>query len=477
MASASDPFWHSPAAEDLARPCLLTEDRVLTYGEVFTAADALWQAAAGDSGPSGGVAVILCDKTVETILAYLGALRAGVVPLMLDAASRPEALERAFLAYQPDYIFSPAEGFSRAGFSLAASLGPAQLWRVQAQDQAQDATPPHPDLALLLPTSGSTGDPKCVRVSHSSLQSCTAAICDYLAMDCARRTVSLLPLHYSYGLSVLHITLAARASMVVTARSVLDRALWTMVEELGITDLSGVPFMFEALRRMKFSEAVLTQLTCVTQAGGRLDPKITRHFRSLFGAAGVKYFTMYGQTEASPRIAYLPPEYAEAKEGSVGIPLACGRAEIAETGATEGEGELVYSGPNVALGYALSRADLALGDTFQGRLYTGDQVRIDADGFIFIIGRRKRFIKLQGMSVNLDHVESLLKAQEIDCLVIGRENRMTVCYTGPQAAHLAEVLDRNFAFHPSTLKLQPVEAMPLNASGKPDYARLSDAYL
>ena len=473
MASASEPFWHSPAAEDLARPCLLTEDRVLTYGEVFAAADALWQAAAGDSGPSGGVAVILCDKTVETILAYLGALRAGVVPLLLDAASRPEALERAFLAYQPDYIFSPVEGFTRAGFTLAASLGPAQLWRAQARE----ATQPHPDLALLLPTSGSTGDPKCVRVSHASLQACTAAICDYLEMAPDRRSVSLLPLHYSYGLSVLHITLAARASMVVTPRSVLDRALWTMVEDLGITDLSGVPFMFEALRRMKFSEAVLAQLTCVTQAGGRLDPKITRHFQTLFGAAGVKYFTMYGQTEASPRIAYLPPEYAETKEGSVGIPLACGRAEIAETGAAEGEGELVYSGPNVALGYASQRADLALGDTFQGRLYTGDQVRIDADGFIFIIGRRKRFIKLQGMSVNLDHVESLLKAQEIDCLVIGRENRMTVCYTGAQEGHLTEVLKRNFAFHPSTLRLQPVEAMPLNASGKPDYARLSDAYL
>lgn len=467
MALPSEAFWQDPAPEETRRPCLVTEDRILSYGEVFAQADALWQ------GLPRGVVAILCDKTVETIIAYLGALRAGVVPLLLDASSRSEALERALSAYQPDYIFSPDGTVSRTGFHAQARLGPAVLLCADRPGTVQA----HTDLALLLPTSGSTGDPKCVRVSFAALDACTRAICDYLAMDTDRRTVSLLPLHYSYGMSVLNITLAARASMVVTTRSVLDRALWSAVETLGITDIAGVPFMFEALRRMRFSEATLAQLRCVTQAGGRLDPKITRHFRTLFGEAGIRYFTMYGQTEAAPRISYLPPERAEEKEGSVGVPIACGAARIAETGATEGEGELLYTGKNVAMGYASCREDIAAGDSFQGKLYTGDQVRIDADGFIFIVGRRKRFIKLQGTSVNLDHVESVLRSHEVDCLVIGRENRMMICYTGDREALLTDVISRNFAFHPLSLKLQHIEALPFMASGKPDYASLSEAYL
>ncbi|MBY6081859.1 AMP-binding protein [Ruegeria arenilitoris] len=458
--------WFWEGAETLTAPALLTPAGALSYADLTTQADALF------AGLPRGLVAILCDKTATTIIAYLGALRAGQVPLLLDADLQPTPLARTISAYAPEFVVAPS-AVSLDGYSPLKTIGGASV--LCAETASGPA--PHSDLALLLPTSGSTGDPKCVRLSHRAIDSCTRAICDYLAMAPERRTVSLLPFHYSYGLSVLNITLASRASMVITDASVLSRDLWALVEAEGITDFSGVPFMFETLRRMRFSQDVLETLRCVTQAGGRLDPKLTRHFRTLFSQARIPYFTMYGQTEAAPRISYLSPEMAEEKEGSVGIPISCGTAEIAETGAATGEGELLYRGPNVCMGYARSRADVALGDMLEGALLTGDHVSIDADGYITIVGRRARFIKVHGISVNLDHVETVLKAAGHSALVVGKENRVLVLHTPADTDRLAATMVENFTFHPSVVRYTEVVELPLTASGKPDYAGASAAHL
>jgi acyl-CoA synthetase (AMP-forming)/AMP-acid ligase II len=335
----------------------------------------------------------------------------------------------------------------------------------------------HQDLALLIPTSGSTGDPKCVRLTANNIDACTRSIVEYLGMTGERITVSLLPFHYSYGLSVLHNTIFARACMVLTDKSILDRSIWQMIEEERVTDLAGVPFTFETLRRIRLSEACLGNLVCVTQAGGRLAPELTRHFWQYFADHGVRYFTMYGQTEAAPRISYVPPGQAMEKLGSVGIPVPGGRALIAETGEPIGEGELLYVGPNVSMGYASSAQDLEKGDEFQGKLYTGDYAKIDKDGFITIVGRKKRFIKLHGISVNLDHAESVLKSGGLDCIVIGAENRLIVCIGEPDAERAQTALKDNFNFHPSVARVVVSETLPLTSAGKPDYVTLSERFL
>ncbi|MEJ2682669.1 MAG: AMP-binding protein [Gammaproteobacteria bacterium] len=333
------------------------------------------------------------------------------------------------------------------------------------------------ELSLLLPTSGSTGDPKCVRLSEQNLSSCVKAVCEYLKMNADRRSVSLLPLHYSFGLSILHNALNSRSRFVLTDLSVLDREFWTLMAQEKVTDFSGVPFIYEILRRMPIPIEVMNHLRCVTQAGGRLQPKITQYFVQLFAAAGVDYFTMYGQTEASPRIAYLAPEFALRKLGSVGVPITCGQALIAETLEPQGEGELFYKGSNVCLGYAHSFENLSCGDEFRGALKTGDQVRIDEDGFITIVGRRKRFVKVKGVSVNLDHLESMLKSKNIHCSVVGKEDKVVICYKETTEHALQSIMKANFNFHPSTVKYIELQLIPLNSSGKTDYQRLSEAYL
>lgn len=455
-------FWRDRDEADDARIFLTTQDRTLSFAQVFDAGDALFK------GCARGVVVILCDRSPETVIAYTGALRAGLAPFLVDGAAAPAAIARTIEAYRPAYLFSPT-GAAPEGFAPQAKIGATGVLFTAMQAVETDL---HPDLALLIPTSGSTGDPKSVRITGPNLQSCTDAICDYLAMTEDRVAVSLLPLHYSYGLSVLHNVMNVRGRIALTNLSVLDRSFFGFCEAQGVTDIAGVPFIFDILRRARLPEGLARALVCVTQAGGRLDPKVTKHFLERFAGTGTRYFTMYGQTEAAPRIAYVPPEAGLDKLGSVGVPISCGRAHIDG----EGEGELIYAGANVALGYAQSRADLARGDEFQGVLRTGDLATIDADGFITITGRLKRFVKLHGISVNLDHLESVLKSAGIDCMVVGRENRVTVCYRGCDFAEVSAAMARNFSFHPSTLALREVDPLPRTAAGKPDYVAALNAY-
>ena len=186
---------------------------------------------------------------------------------------------------------------------------------------------------------------------------------------------------------------------------------------------------------------------------------------------------MYGQTEASPRISFVPPQDALSKVGSVGVPISCGEAFIAETKQKTGSGELLYKGDNVCLGYAYSKEDLCLGDEFNGVLYTGDQVEIDGDNFIRIIGRRKRFIKVQGLSVNLDYVESVIRQKEPNCAVIGKENKIIVVHTSQNTAVLEKCISEHFQFHRSSVKLIHDLNIPVNSSGKIQYVALTEKYL
>lgn len=469
MALNFKPFWLDSDTDRDAQIFLVGETRGIvaqSYAEVFANGDALM------GGLPRGVAAIMCEKSIATVTAYFGALRSGLVPLMLDANAKPAALQSIFTAYRPDYVFD-AQGYEHENYEPVARLAGATL----SVTKTLYGPAPHPDLAVLLATSGSTGDPKFVRLSYASVDACTQSICNYLDLTSERRCISLLPLHYSYGLSVLNTVAARRASFVMSDLSVLDKTFWPMMAEQGVTDISGVPFIFEILRRTRIPCEVLERLVCVTQAGGRLDPKLTRYFHEIFAAANVRYFTMYGQTEASPRISYLPPEHATDKEGSVGIPISCGEAFIAETGATSGEGELLFRGRNVALGYAYSREDVALGDEFRGSLLTGDNVRIDDDGFIYITGRRKRFVKLQGISVNLDHIESVLKGAGLNCVVVGRENLIITCYADCEGPEVSAVVGENFSFHPSNLRLQKLDAIPMNSNDKPDYTSIGLQFL
>jgi len=221
------------------------------------------------------------------------------------------------------------------------------------------------------------------------------------------------------------------------------------------------------LRRLRFDPARYPTLRTLTQAGGRLRPELVEDFAGRMAAVGGKLFVMYGQTEATARMTVLPPERMADKPGSAGRAIPGGSLAIAD-------GEVVYSGPNVMMGYAESAADLARGDDLGGVLRTGDLGRLDDEGFLFITGRLKRIGKVFGVRVNLDDVERELAAHGAVAAVAG-DDKLHVFVEGADAnaarsvrGELATFLDTHF----TGLDVRGIDALPLLPTGKIDYRSL-----
>jgi hypothetical protein len=267
----------------------------------------------------------------------------------------------------------------------------------------REARPIHPDLALLLPTSGSTGDPKMVRLSAGNLQANAEAIASTLHLSGDDRAMTSLPPNYSYGLSVINSHLLVGAALVITEASVTDPGFWRAARAGGATVLPAVPYTFELLERVGFSAGThLPTLRLMTCAGGPLPRERVMHWAGTGAVEGWGLAVMYGQTEATARMTVLPPELALCHPDSVGRPLPAGAIEVVTPDA-HGVGDIVYTGPNVMMGYATNGADLARGPEIS-RLHTGDRGYL-RDGLLHITGRQARFAKVRGLRIDLDNVE------------------------------------------------------------------------
>ncbi|MEV0617359.1 AMP-binding protein [Nonomuraea sp. NPDC050404] len=321
----------------------------------------------------------------------------------------------------------------------------------------------HPDLALLLATSGSTGNPKLVRLSRRAVLANARSIATALSIGPGETTITSLPLHYSYGLSVLNSHLVAGGTVVLTDAGLLQRSFWADLYAYDCTSLAAVPYQYTMLRRMRFDRSDYPALTTLTQAGGRMAPELVDEF----AAKMERFYVMYGQTEATARIAVLPPDRLAGKPGSVGVAVPGGRLEI-------DDGEVVYHGPNVMMGYADTAEDLARGDDLGGVLRTGDLGRLDPEGFLHITGRLKRIAKVFGTRVNLDDIERLLH----DCgpvAVTAGDDRVIIWTEtlDPSAmVRLGRRVATELRLHWSGFDVRHLDHLPILATGKVDYRTL-----
>jgi acyl-CoA synthetase (AMP-forming)/AMP-acid ligase II len=244
-----------------------------------------------------------------------------------------------------------------------------------------------------------------VRLSYAAIDANAKQIAEYLELTARDRPITTLPIHYSYGLSVVTSHLNVGATIILTGQSVIDAAFWQLVRKEEVTSLAGVPYTYELLDRVGFRDMSLPSLRTLTQAGGRLPPETVRRYTEWAKARDARFFVMYGQTEATARMSYMPPARILDAPDCIGIPIPRGSFRlIDETGTTISSpgtvGELVYSGPNVMLGYALSPDDLSKGRELE-ELRTGDLASRDAQGLYRIVGRKSRFAKLYGLRINL----------------------------------------------------------------------------
>ncbi|WP_433793161.1 AMP-binding protein [Actinoplanes sp. CA-252034] len=318
----------------------------------------------------------------------------------------------------------------------------------------------HPDLALLLTTSGSTGDPKLVRLSRAAVLANAGQVADSLGVTGDDVAITTLPLFYSYGLSVLHSHLLRGATVVLERTGIMRKDFWAAVDEHGVTSLAFVPSQYEMLRRLRFDPARYPSVRTLTQAGGRLRTDLVTDFAARMDAVGGRMFVMYGQTEAGPRMACLPPDRLADKLGSVGRAMPGGAFTIED-------GEVVYRGPNVMMGYAETAADLARGDDLAGVLHTGDLGRLDDDGFLSITGRRKRMAKVFGVRINLDDVE-----RHFPVAAVAGDDRLHVFTTDVDVRALRSKIAEWLGTHFTGVDVRTIPSLPLLPNGKTDYRAL-----
>lgn len=420
----------------------------------------------------------LCTNTVASVAGYLAFTEKGHVPLLLDAKISRDLLNQLIDAYHPAWIWTPLDMADKLPEGKA--VFEAEGYRLVSVDTGAPYVMGD-DLCLLISTSGSTGSPKLVRQSYENIRSNTRAIIEYLAITASERAVTSLPMNYVYGLSVVNTHIYAGATLVLTSLNPYSKKFWELVDQEGVTSFAGVPFTYETIDKLNIlAKRELATLKTMTQAGGKLSPDLHKKLASWAQQNGKRFVVMYGASEATARMGYLPPERSLEKQGSMGIPIPGGRFELidADGAVIEGPnqvGELVYYGPNVTLGYALTGNDLDKPDENRGRLVTGDMASRDEDGYYYIVGRKKRFLKILGKRLNLDDVERLLKRRfdtgEIACS--GKDDELWIYVTDPAIEE--EAVEYVFTEMNINRKLQKagvIPAIPRNTSQKVLYSQL-----
>jgi len=448
----------------------------VAYADLLTASDKLVK-------QIGKRALVcnLCSNTTGSLLGYIAFLEHKIVPFLAEAGLSRELLDLLLSNYKPDYLWCPSgmvEDFPGA-LEVYSDFDYSLLKTTYFEEY-----PLYDELALLLTTSGSTGSPKLVRQSYENIKANTASIVEYLKLDAKERPITTLPMSYTYGLSILNTHLYAGASIILTDKTMMQREFWQQFKQYEATSFGGVPYNYEILDKLRFLQMELPSLRTMTQAGGKLSPELHKKFAEYAQEKGKNFVVIYGQTEATARMSYLPPDKALEKYGSVGIAIPGGNLSLIDTdGNTINEpdtvGELVYDGKNVTLGYAQCGEDLAKEDERNGILYTGDMAKQDEDGFFYIVGRRNRFLKIFGKRVNLDEVERMLKTSfsDTDFACGGQDDKMYVFLTGSSSLddvkkYLAEITKLN----PITFQVIKINQIPRNDSGKVIYRELDKYY-
>lgn len=442
---------HTSARTHPDHSALIEGERIVDYRELSALIEA--RADAWDLPPRSLV-VLGGTSCVDFVVAYLSLLDAGHVPLL--AGDRVDQLAAAWLP---------------AAVAVADADG-VRIDRFDAQPHVV-----HPDLALLLSTSGSTGSPKLVRLSYKSIAANAIAIGEYLSLTAGDRAITSLPLHYCYGLSVLHSHIVVGASVVLTNGSVVDPCFRRDVEHLRVTNIPGVPHTFDLLDRSRFDELTLPHLRLMTVAGGRMAPDRVQLWAQRLGQHGAELFVMYGQTEATARMAYLPPEMVATCPSAIGVPVPGGAIELRPHPAVAAAdvGEIVYRGPNVMMGYAEQPAQLADGHEL-AELRTGDLARLRPEGVYEIVGRTSRFVKLFGQRIDLDHVEAELVRTVVTCgddiTVIGDDTQLVVGVVSSDVGAVRAAVLRLTSLPERCVRVVQYNQLPRTSSGKVDAAAL-----
>ena len=364
--------------------------------------------------------LIVCRNSIESIIGYISFLENNHITIILDHSFKEDYVNKIIKLYKPQYIYSDAFFFKiQNKYKKLYSFKNFNLYKSSYKKNFNINKKNY----ILLSTSGTTQNPKFVRISKNNIKNNTMNIIDYLKIRKNHTAITTMPMGYSYGLSIINTHLYAEAQILVNELTIFDKNFWKNVNKFKVTSIGGVPQFYEYLMKLRLNNLPISKIKYFTQAGGKLSKNITNYFSDICKKNKIKFYIMYGQTEASPRMSYLEPNKINIKKGSIGKPLENTSFHISGENnkiikKAFVKGELIFKGKNVSLGYANNFKDLKKGDINKGKLFTGDIAYKDKDNYYFIIGRKKRFSKIFGIRINLDDIEIKLKENNyiVKCL-------------------------------------------------------------
>lgn len=424
--------------------------------------------------PQRSLMFILTKNNVGGIAWVMAAILSGNVPLILSANTEITLLGNLTATYLPQYICSPEDmAGEKKGEVIAEEFG--YCLRSTGAPKASV----YSELSHLLPTSGSTGSPKLVRHKYDNIEAAGLNISTFFGLTAEDRPLMVLPLHYTMGLSMVFSHVKVGATVLITDLSMTDPRFWKFIKEEHATSFTGVPFSYEILDKMRFTRMKLPDLTLLTQGGGKMPAELNLKFAEYCRDNGKKWIATYGQSEGTARMAWLPPEFAISKMGSIGISVPNGELSLRDPAGkiileSPASGEMCYAGKNVTMGYARCRGDLALGDERKGFLPTGDIAYRDEDGFYFIRGRMGRFLKIFGNRIGLDECEQIVKrVVACECACTGNDNKLIIYLTDSQQSDKAKrALVEAVHLPANVIEARGIAILPKNEAGKILYSKL-----
>lgn len=447
----------SPFVDSNATALTNNTKQVVTYGELRELSDLLSQEY------TGGIALFQIANKIHELSLYIAFVEARIPIMLVDQNIDRNYFDVLVESYKPSIVVTE-HSIAR---DYEKSTNDDKIWH-----RKTPGAPVNPLLGMMLTTSGSTGNPKFVRLSHDAVRANARDIAAGLDVDETHRAITCLPSSYTYGLSIVNSHIHAGASIVVTDETVVSKEFWELVEEFSITSFAGVPTSYKLLKQMRWSPSRYKSLKYVTQAGGRLHDEDRLYFLDLLGSYSIKFIIMYGQTEATARITICPADFLESNISTAGFAIPNGELFIDDQD-ENGIGSVFYKGPNVMLGYAETAEDLLLGDVNKGTLETGDLGYL-LNGALFLTGRSKRIVKVFGIRVSLDDVDSWINKtatgvalQGNDCLEIFVEK------SDANVSDLKTELSRKLSVHSSGIRIHEIDALPLLNSGKIDMQTLA----
>jgi acyl-CoA synthetase (AMP-forming)/AMP-acid ligase II len=457
-----------------------------TYAQLRSAADLIGTDLSGRGLADGDRVALLGANSFFWVAAYLAVIRAGLVAVPLSDKIPVADLRRNLDLVGCDTVMMDRRLARRLGDSLGTArtviteeiLIPG---RVGTADGPRRPSGHDPDAdATLMFTSGSTARPRVVRVTHRNLVANTNSIVEYLGLRRDDRALIILPFFYCYGVSLLHTHLRVGARVVFARPFTYPETVLDQLEEEHCTVLAGVPSSFQLLlRASSFASRSLPTLRIIQQAGGRLPPVQVDEMLSARNTA--RLFIMYGQTEATARLSYLPPEFLLEKKASIGRGIPGVRLRVLDDHGRDvpvGErGEIYATGENISPGYLGDPEGTAERFTPWG-LRTGDLATVDEDGFLFVVDRRADFIKSWGHRIS---------SQEIEACVLRDDRVVAAAAVGvpddeageavavfvqarpgatPTPTEILDLCRRHLAKHMVPRQVRILDTLPLNDNGK-----------